>query len=118
MNDREYCDHSARIAAEAIQDRYSYRPYGAADYPAFGPRVVLFFGNVVAAPEGVPPIVAKLREFLAIEEVGICELGFGTTPDRRTWAMLVQSRRDTDYCRRLVAKADREAPQGESAGPR
>jgi hypothetical protein len=117
MNDREFCDNSARIAAEAIRDRYSYQPYGAADYPAFGPRVVLFFGNVAAAADGVPPIVAKLRDFLAIEEVGIRELGFGTTTDRRTWAMLAHSRRDADYCRRLVAKAERDAPAGEPAGP-
>ena len=109
MNDREFCDRSAGLAAEAIRDKYPHLGHGAVGYPAFGPGVVLFFGNVDAATAEGLPIVARLREFLAIEEVGIRELGFEITPDRRTWAMLVLSRRDVEYCRRLIAKADREA---------
>jgi hypothetical protein len=115
MNDREFCDRSARLAAEAIRDRFSHLGHGAVGYPAFGPEIVLFFGNDASATDAVLPIVAKLREFLAIEEVGIHELGFGITADRRTWAMLAQSRRDVDYCRRLIAKADRESRAGRSA---
>jgi hypothetical protein len=115
MNDREFCDRSAGLAAEAIRDKYSHLGYGAVGYAAFGPAVVLFFGNVASATDEWHPIIAKLREFLAIEEVGIREWGFGTTPDRRTWAMLVQSRRDVEYCRRLIAKADRESRAGKSA---
>jgi hypothetical protein len=114
MNDREFCDRSAGLAAEAIRDKYSHLGHRAVGYPAFGPGVVLFFGNVASAADEGLPVIAKLREFLAIEEVGIHELGFGTTPDRRTWAMLVQSRRDVEYCRRLIAKADRESRAGKS----
>src|SRR5262249_43501035 len=71
MNDREFCDRSAGLAAEAVRDKYSHLGHGAVGYPAFGPGVVLFFGNVASATEAVLPIVAKLREYLAIEEVGI-----------------------------------------------
>jgi len=112
MNDHEFCDRSAGLAAEAIRDKYAHLRHGAVGYPAFSPGVVLFFGNVASAVDEWLPIVAKLREFLAIEEVGIREWGFGTTPDRRTWAMLAHSRRDVEYCRRLIAKADREARAG------
>jgi hypothetical protein len=115
MNDREFCDRSAGLAAEAVRDKYSHLSHGAVGYPAFSPGVVLFFGNVTSAADGRLPIVAKLREFLAIEEVGIREWGFGTTPDRRTWAMLAHSRRDVEDCRRLIAKAEREARVGRSA---
>jgi hypothetical protein len=114
MNDRDFCDRSAGLAAEAIRDKYSHLGHGAIGYPAFSPGVVLFFGNVTSADDRLP-IVAKLREFLAIEEVGIREWGFGTTPDRRTWVMLAHSRRDIEYCRRLIAKADRESRAGRSA---
>jgi hypothetical protein len=113
MNDREFCDRSAGLAADVVRDKFTHLGHGAAGYPAFGPGVVLFFGHVAAGADEVLRVVAKLREYLAIEEVGIRELGFGTTPDRRTWAMLVQSRRDVEYCRRLIAKAGREArPEG------
>jgi hypothetical protein len=112
MNDREFCDRSASLAAGVVRDKFSHLRHGAADYSAFGPGVVLFFGRVAATTDEGFPIVAKLREYLAIEEVRIRELGFGTAPDRRTWAMLAQSRRDVEYCRRLIAKADREARPG------
>jgi hypothetical protein len=112
MNDREFCDRSAGLAADVVRARFSHLGEGAADYPAFGPGVVLFFGQVPAGTGEVLPVVAKLRGFLAIEEVGIRELGYGTSPDRRTWAMLAQSRRDVEYCRRLIVKANREAAAG------
>jgi hypothetical protein len=115
MNDRDFCDRSAALAAAVVRDRFPHLAHGAVDYPAFAPGVVLFFGRVAAPTGEVPPVVAKLREYLAIEEVGIRELGFGTTPDRRTWAMLAQSRRDVEYGRRLVVKADREAGTEDSA---
>ena len=115
MNDREFCDRSAGLAAQAVRDKFAHLRRGAADYAAFGPGTILFFGNDGTATHEVNPVVAKLREYLAIEEVGIRELGFGITPDRRTWAMLVQSRRDAEYCRRLIGKADREIRVGKSA---
>jgi hypothetical protein len=114
MNDREFCDRSASLAAEVARDKFSHLRFGAVDYAAFGPGVILLFINLARGAGGVNPVAAKLREYLAIEEVGIRELGFGMTPDRRTWAMLVQSRRDVEYCRRLIAKADREAGAGRS----
>lgn len=117
MNDREFCDRSASLAAEVVRARFSHLKRGAVDYSAFGAGVVLFFGQVAPGTAGVPPVVAKLRDFLAIEEVGIRELGYGTTPDRRSWAMLAQSGRDLEYCRRLVAKADRESRPGGPARP-
>ena len=117
MNDREFCDRSAGLAADVVRDKFSQLGHGAAGYSAFGPGVVLFFGHVAAGTDDGFPVVAKLREFLAIEEVGIRELGFGTAPDRRTWAMLAQSLRDVEYCRRLIAKAHREARAGHSARP-
>jgi len=109
MNDREFCDRSAGIAAGVVRDRFPHLAHGAVDYPAFGPGVILFFGRVAGPSYAAGPVVSKLREYLAIEEVGILELGFGTTPDRRTWAMLAQSLRDAEYCRRLIVKAGREA---------
>ena len=115
MNDREFCDWSARLAAAAVREKYPHLGHGAVDSAPLGDGVVLFFGSAARPADGVPPIVAKLREFLDIEEVGIRELGFGSTPDRRTWAMLAYSRRDVEYSRRLIAKADREAGAGNSA---
>ncbi len=115
MNDREFCDRSARLAADVVREKFSHLAHGAVAYTAFGPRVILFFGNVPWETDGMLPIVAKLRDYLAIEEVGIRELGSGIAPDRRTWAMLVESRRSVAYCRRLIAKADREAEAGRSA---
>jgi hypothetical protein len=112
MNDRDFCNRSARLAADTVRDKFAHLAHGAVEYAAFGPGIVLFFGNTDRRTGGRPPVVAKLREFLAIEEVGIRELGFGITPDRRTWAMLTESRRDVSYCRRLVAKADREVLPG------
>ena len=112
MNDREFCDRSAGLAADVVRTQFSHLALGAVAYPAFGPAVVLFFGQVASGTEEEPRVVAKLREFLAIEEVGIRELGFGMTPDRRTWAMLAQSGRDLEYGRRLIAKAAREADPG------
>jgi hypothetical protein len=109
MNDREFCDRSAGLAAEVVRTRFPHLALGAVAYPAFGPAVVLFFGRVASGTDAVPPVAAKLREFLAIEEVGIRELGFGMTPDRRSWAMLAQSGRDVEYGRRLIVKAAREA---------
>jgi hypothetical protein len=117
MNDREFCDRSAGLAAAVVRDKFSHLEHGAADYAAFGPGVVLFFGHVAAASEEGLAVVAKLREYLAIEEVGIRELGFATAPDRRTWAMLAQSRREVEYCRRLIAKANLAAQAGRSAAP-
>jgi hypothetical protein len=117
MNDVEFCDWSANLAAAAVREKYPHLRHGAVDSSMLGDRVVLFFGNPARPTDGVPPIVAKLREFLDIDEVGIGELGFGSTPDRRTWAMLAHSRRDVEYCRRLIAKADREAETASSARP-
>jgi hypothetical protein len=117
MNDREFCDRSARLAADTVQDKFAHLAHGAVASATFGPGVVLFFGNTRPAVGALPPIVAKLREYLAIEEVRIRELGFGITPDRRTWAMLAESGRDITYCRRLVAKADREAESRRSSEP-
>ncbi len=45
-----------------------------------GDRVVLFFSGAARPADGVPPIVAKLREFLDIEEVGIRELKLHREP--------------------------------------
>jgi hypothetical protein len=117
MTDREFCDRSAGLAADVVRARFSHLGEGAADYPAFGPGVILFFGRIPDGTGADPPVVVKLREFLAIEEVGIRELGFGMAPDRRTWAMLAQSRRDVEYGRRLIAKAQREALARDSARP-
>ena len=106
MNDRNFCNRAAVLAAEAIREKFSHLHRGANDYSAFGPGIVLFFGNEDAASiEGDLPVVAQLREYLAIEEVGIHELGFGATKDHRSWALLAESRRDIEYCRRLVWKA-------------
>jgi hypothetical protein len=108
VNDRDFCNRAAALAAEAIRDKFSYLHRGANDYSAFGPGIVLFFGNEdTPAPDGNHPVVAQLREYLAIEEVGIHELGFGTTRDQRSWALLAESRRDIEYCRRLIWKAFR-----------
>jgi hypothetical protein len=109
MNDRDFCNRSAALAAEVVRERFAHLRHGAVAYKAFGPGVVLLFGTMGGGADEVLWIVTKLREFLAIEEVGIRELGCGMTPDQRTWAMLVQSRRDVPYCQRLIAKADREA---------
>lgn len=109
MNDRDFCDRSAALAAAVVRDRFPHLSYGAVEYPDFASGVVLFFGRVAAPTDAVFPVVAKLREYLAIEEVRIRELGFGATPDRRIWAMLAQSVRDVEYCRRLIVKAGREA---------
>ncbi len=112
MNDRDFCNRTAALAAEAIRDKFAYLHRGANDYSAFGPGIVLFFGNEDAtAPEGKHPVVAQLRAYLAIEEVGIHELGFGTTKDQRTWALLAESRRDLEYCCRLIWKAFRAVEQ-------
>ena len=106
VNDHDFCNRAATLAAEAIQEKFAQLPRGANDYTAFGPGVVLFFGNNEPINGfGDHPTVAKLREYLAIEEVGIQELGFGRTRDHRSWALLAESRRDVDYCRRLVWKA-------------
>jgi hypothetical protein len=106
VNDRDFCNRAAALAAEAIREKFSHLHRGANDYSAFGPGIVLFFGNDDPTDaEGNHPVVAKLREYLAIEEVGIHELGYGTTKDHRSWALLAESRRDVDYCRRLVWKA-------------
>jgi hypothetical protein len=112
VNDRDFCNRTAALAAEAIRDKFAYLHRGANDYSAFGPGIVLFFGNEDAtAPEGNHPVVAQLRAYLAIEEVGIHELGFGTTKDQRTWALLAESRRDLEYCCRLIWKAFRAVEQ-------
>lgn len=116
MTDEEFCDWSSSMAAAAVREQFSHLRHGAVDSSMFGDGVVLFFGNPARPINGVPPTVAKLREFLDIEEVGIWELGFGSTPDRRTWAMLAYSQRNVEYCRRLIAKADREAEAGGPAG--
>jgi hypothetical protein len=110
MIDRDFCDRTAILAAEVARDRFAHLACGATDYSAFGAGVILFFGNDGRQePQARHPVVAKLREFLAIEEVGIRELGFGTSADRRSWALLVESRRDAEYCRRLIWKAFRES---------
>lgn len=110
MLDRDFCDRTAVLAAEVARERFAHLPRGASSYPAFGEGVVLFFGNDESPDVNArPPVVTKLREFFAIEEVGIRELGFGTTSDRRSWALLAVSRRDIDYCRRLIGKAFRES---------
>jgi hypothetical protein len=116
MKDREFCDRSAALAADVVRAEFAHLEFGAVGYPAFGAGVVLFFGQVAAQTDEAPPVVARLREFLAIEEVGIRELGFGMTPDARTWAMLAQSGRDVEYGRRLIAKAAREAGRARSPG--
>ena len=78
---------------------------------------ILFFGNDGSSSESGHHVVAKLREYFLIEELGIRELGFGTNADHSSWALLAESRRGPDYCRRLVGKAYREAMQ-ESTAPR
>ena len=54
-------------------------------------------------------MLAKLREYFAIEEVGIRELGLGLTTNLRSWVLLAESSRDAEYCRRLIGKAYRES---------
>jgi hypothetical protein len=115
MTDPEFCNRSATLAAETVRDKFPHLNLGAADYSAFGPGIILFFGNDGMGTNEVSPIVPRLREYLTIEEVGIRELGFGTTADRRTWAMLVESRRDAEYCRRLIWKAYREVRAAKEA---
>jgi hypothetical protein len=112
MTDRQYCDHAAALAAETVRRQFAHLAFGAVAYPGFGAGVLLIFGNdrrAAADDRHPPPAVARLRAFLAIDEVGIRELGFGATADRSSWAMLVESRRDVAYGRRLVRKAYREA---------
>ena len=110
VNDRDFCDRAAELAAETIRNKFAHLPRGAADYSAFGLGVVLFFGNDgSAAVQASHPVVQKLREYFAIEEVRIKELGFGTTADHRSWRILAESSRDVDYCRRLVWKAFKES---------
>jgi hypothetical protein len=95
MNDRKFCDWSARLAA-AVREKYAHLGHGAVDSAPLVDGVVLFFGNPAPPADGVAAIVAKLREFLDIDEVGIRELGFGSKPDRRTCAMLAYSQRDVE----------------------
>lgn len=105
MNDRQYCDYAAGLAAQTVGHRFPHLSHGAVAYPGLGPGVVLFFGQSGPAAGGGPdPVVARLRSFLAIEEVGIVELGIGTAGGG-AWALLAESRRDVEYCRRLVRKA-------------
>jgi hypothetical protein len=115
MTDHEFCNRSATLAAEIVREEFPDLERGAADYSAFGPGIILFFGNDGRGTDEISSIVPRLREFLAIEEVGLRELGFGTTADRRTWAMLVEGRRDADYCRRLIGKAHREVRAAKDA---
>ena len=86
MNDREFCDRAATLAAETVRNKFPHLELGAADYSAFGPGIILFFGNDGTGTDEVSPTVPRLREFFMIEEVGIRELGFGTTADGCTWA--------------------------------
>jgi hypothetical protein len=57
MNDREFCDWSARLAA-AVREKYPHLGHAAVDSALSGDGVVLFFGNPAPTADGVAQIVA------------------------------------------------------------
>ena len=66
-------------------------------------------GGSVAGPRYIRALERISDSVEAIQEMGIRELGFGTSADGTSWTMVVQSRRDAAYCARLGVKAYREA---------
>jgi hypothetical protein len=59
MNDREFCDWSARLAAAAVREKYPHLGHGAVDSAPLGDGVVLFLGNPARPVEYSRRLIAK-----------------------------------------------------------
>jgi hypothetical protein len=107
-------DAGAREAARYAQERLMHRHRGA--LPGARRGVATIFGND-GSPDS-PKVRAELeRVRTKLGELGIKILGFGTSPDGQSWAMVVRGRRPgTAALERLVWTAWEEGylpePQG------